>query len=88
MSMGSMIGACNWWCRAGNVIRKVSKIASDLGVLPPFINLGVQAVTTVMGANNAPASSSTQTTQTTIQNSDTLNGIKKHYKIGRVPNVF
>jgi len=92
MSMGYMIGSCNWWCRTGKNIRKAVKFANDLGILPPFVNVGTGILTSLMGANNSESTTTTTQQQSPMpQGSEQLrrlNGIKKHHIIGQIPTVF
>jgi hypothetical protein len=92
MSMGSMIGTCNWWCRTGKNIRKGVKFANDLGILPPFVNVGAGILTSLMGANNSESTTTTTQNQSPLpqgaEQLNKLNGLKKHYRIGQIPTVF
>lgn len=86
-SMGAMIGDCNWWCRAARKVRSVVNFVNDLGILPPGVNVLVNAGTHALGADNTdtPAGGKRQLNQR-VTNAR-LAGYN-YKRMGEIPKIF
>jgi len=85
-----MISGCNWWCRTGKNIRKAVNFVNNLGLLPPGVNVIVNAGTHLMGADNPP-DPTIPTRELRQLNQRGLNsrmGNIKYRKIGEMPKIF
>jgi hypothetical protein len=82
--MGSVIGNCGFFCKLGRGIRKVSNVVNSFGLLPPGVNMLVNAGTNLMGADNRDGPDFTEETTHMRQ----LNQQVTNNRIGRIPTVF
>jgi hypothetical protein len=87
----SIISGCNWWCRTGKNIRKAVKFVNDLGLLPPGINILVNAGTHAMGADNPPdpeipTGEARQLNQLGLNSR--MGNINNQRKMGEMPKIF
>ena len=81
--MGATIAGCGFFCKLGRGLKKAANFVNDLGLLPPGINILVNAGAHALGADNA------DTTQAGGDNTARqLNQRINNNRIGRVPNVF
>jgi hypothetical protein len=91
MAMGAMVSGCNWWCRTGKNIRKAVNFVNNLGLLPPGVNVLVNAGTHAMGADNEP-DPSIPTGEARQLNQRGLNSrmgnMYNQRKIGEMPKIF
>jgi len=86
-----MISGCNWWCRTGKNIRKAVNFVNNLGLLPPGVNVLVNAGTHAMGADNPPDPTIPTGGELRQLNQRGLNsrmGNIKYRKIGEMPKIF
>jgi hypothetical protein len=97
MAMGAMVSGCNWWCRTGKNIRKGVKFVNDLGLLPPGINVLVNAATHAMGADNPPEPTGSDNPPIPTGEARQLNkrglnsrlgNINNSRKMGEMPKIF
>jgi hypothetical protein len=78
-----MIGACGFFCKLGRGLKKVSNFVNDLGLLPPGVNVLVNAGAHALGADNA------DTTQTGGDNTARqFNQRVSNNRVGGIPTVF
>lgn len=83
------IGKCNWWCRTGKNIRKAVKFVNDLGLLPPGVNVLVDAGTHAMGADNPPDPTTGEARQLNQRGLNSRMGnINNQRKMGEMPKIF
>jgi len=81
--MGATMGSCGFFCKLGRGLKKVSNFVNDLGLLPPGVNVLVNAGAHALGADNADTTSSGGD-NTARQ----LNQRISNNRVGRVPTVF
>lgn len=87
MTMGAMVGSCGFFCKLGRGIRKVSNVINSFGLLPPGVNILVNAGTNLMGADNRDGQDFTQ--ETTHQRlNNRVSGYRTHKRIGEIPKIF
>jgi hypothetical protein len=88
MAMGAMASGCNWWCRTGKNIRKVVNFVNDLGLLPPGVNVLVNAGTHAMGADNEKAAGGDKRELNQRNLNSRLGNINNSRKMGEMPKIF
>ena len=92
--MGSTIGKCGFFCKVGRGVKKVANFVNDLGLLPPGINVLVNAGAHALGADEPDAP--TAPTQAPDNSARQLNqrglnsrmGNIKYRKMGEIPKIF
>jgi hypothetical protein len=88
MAMGAMVSGCNWWCRTGKNIRKAVKFVNDLGLLPPGVNVLVNAGTHAMGADNEEAAGGDRRELNQRGLNSRMGNINNKRKLGEMPKIF
>ena len=89
--IGATISGCGFFCKAGKLIKKGVKIASDLGLLPPGLGILINAGANALGAENAddtPAQPPTAPAQAPDYSARQLNQRISNNRTGRIPTVF
>jgi hypothetical protein len=84
--IGATMSGCGFFCKLGRGLKKAANFVNDLGLLPPGINVLVNAGANLMGANNADDTTSSYNPGD--YSARQLNQRINNNRIGRVPNVF